>query len=79
MDADAGWYNSLYGNVAGLFKGIGDLGTENQRNNTLNWMISKGIFGAVNPDDKEVSKRVEKVGKKACGGKMKKGKRGLTF
>ena len=78
LDADAGWYNSLYGNVAGLFKGIGDLGTENQRNNMLNWMISKGIFGAVNPDDKEVGKHVKKAAKGGCIGK-KKGKRGLTF
>ena len=78
MDADAGWYNSLYGNIAGLFKGIGDIGTENKRDNMINWMISKGIFGAVDPNDPEMKKRVKVIS--AEGGKLKKNKRrGLTF
>lgn len=45
MDADAGWYNSLYGNVSGLFKGIGDLGAENYRMNRIAEMAARGDFG----------------------------------
>ena len=45
MDADAGWYNSLYGNIAGLFKGIGDIGTENFRMNRIGEMAARGDFG----------------------------------
>ena len=78
LNNDADWNNSLYGNVAGLFKGIGDLGVENKRDNMINWMLSKGIFGAVDPEDKEMKSRVKPA---ANGGKIgkKKGKRGLTF
>lgn len=47
MDADAGWYNSLYGNIAGLFKGIGDIGTENFRMNRIGEMAARGDFGTV--------------------------------
>lgn len=78
MAADAGWYNSLYGNIGALTKGIADIGTENKRDNMINWMISKGIFGAVDPNDPEMKKRVKVVS--AEGGKLKKNKRrGLTF
>ena len=78
LNNDADWNNSLYGNVAGLFKGIGDLGVENKRDNMINWMLSKGIFGAADPEDKEMKSRVKPA---ANGGKIgkKKGKRGLTF
>ena len=76
LDADAGWYNSLYGNIQGLFKGIGDLGKENAQNNMINWMISKGIFGAVDPTDSEMKKRIKVVSAK--GGKINK-KKGLTY
>lgn len=62
-DMDAGWYNSLYGNVSGLFKGLGDLGTENKRDNMINWMLSKGIYGTVDPNDPEMKKRVKVVKK----------------
>lgn len=80
MDADAGWYNSLYGNVSGLFKGISDLGVENKRDNMINWMISKGIFGAVDPNDPEMKKRVKVVSAEGGQAKRKKNKRrGLTF
>lgn len=81
MDADAGWYNSLYGNIGALTKGIADIGVENKRDNMINWMISKGIFGAVDPNDPEMKRRVKVVS--AEGGQVKRKKdnkrKGLTF
>ena len=47
MDADAGWYNSLYGNIAGLFKGIGDLGRENYQHNRVADMVASRLFGTI--------------------------------
>ena len=80
MDADAGWYNSLYGNIGALTKGIADIGVENKRDNMINWMISKGIFGAVDPNDPEMKKRVRVVSAEGGQAKRKKNKRkGLTF
>ena len=90
MDADAGWYNSLYGNVSGLFKGLGELGRENATRNMVADMAATGIYGNINPDnfnpngmlrwetDEEYQKRLAKQGKKSNGGKMKR-RRGLTF
>ena len=49
MDADAGWYNSLYGNIGGLFKGLGDLGRENAQHNMIAEMAANGIFGTMSP------------------------------
>ena len=63
LEGDAGWYNSLYGNVNNLFKGMSDLGRENTDRNWLNWYIDKvGIPG---------------LAKRARGGKLKK-KKGLA-
>lgn len=50
LDTDAGWYNSLYGNVAGLFKGIGDLGRENAQHNMIARMGANGLYGTATPD-----------------------------
>lgn len=75
MDADAGWYNSLYGNISGLFKGLGDIGTENFRMNRIADMWADGIPGVVSEETN--SSRPYVKGKKAKGGKMK--KRGLTI
>lgn len=44
-DMDAGWYNGIYGNLSGLFKGIADIGTENYRMNRIAEMGADGIFG----------------------------------
>ena len=49
MAADAGWYNSLYGNVGNLFKGISDLGRENAQHNMIAEMAADGIFGPMSP------------------------------
>ena len=91
MDADAGWYNSIYGNIGGLFKGLSDLGRENAQRNMIADMAAAGIFGNMNPDnfnpngvlrwetDEEMKKN--STNKSAHGGsiKRKKGKRGLTY
>lgn len=63
LDADAGWYNSLYGNIGALTKGIADIGVENKRDNMINWMLSKGIFGAVDPNDPFIKSRVKETKK----------------
>lgn len=50
MNADAAWNSGIYGNVAGLFKGIGDLGRENYQHNRVADMAATGLFGTINPD-----------------------------
>ncbi len=80
---DAGWYNSLYGNVSGLFKGISDLGRENRETNWRNALVTAGAFGAMD-EDALVKAGVAKYkkGKKSSEGgtvKRKKDKRGLTY
>ena len=74
-DADAGWYNSLYGNVAGLFRGLGDIGTENYRMNRISEMAADSLLGAIG--NSNLGRRVV-TNTKSNGGKMKK-KRGLTY
>ena len=78
MAADAAWNQGIYGNVNGLFKGLSDWGTENERHNMIANMAADAIFG--NMSDKQnighgwVTKKV----KKAKGGRLNR-KRGLTF
>ena len=82
-DMDAAWYNGIYGNVAGLFKGIGDAGRENAQHNTVADMIASGIFGTMKkqPIANGFVEVVPKRSSAAKGGKIKrkKNKRGLTF
>ena len=47
LDSDAGWYNSLYGNVAGLFKGLSDLGRENFAYNQAVDTLGSGAYPGV--------------------------------
>lgn len=75
-DMDAGWYNSLYGNVAGLFKGLGDLGRENAQWNMIADAGADGVFG--NLGTSNTGRRIIKQKKKCKGGKLNK-RRGLTF
>lgn len=49
MAADAAWNQGLYGNISGLFKGLGDLGLENARHNMIAEMAADGIFGVISP------------------------------
>lgn len=77
MAADADWYNSLYGNVSGLFRGLGNLGTENYRMNRIAEMAADSIFG--NLGRSNTGSRWIEI-ENAKGGKLKKkGKRGLTI
>ena len=50
MAADHDWYNSLYGNIGGLFNGISELGRENAQWNMLADMAARGDFGNATPD-----------------------------
>ena len=83
---DAAWNQGIYGNVAGLFKGIGDLGRENYQHNRIADMAATGIFGTIKPETfvsngylqyaDEANKRKKKVSK---GGRINKRKGGLTY
>ena len=44
LNADAGWYNSLYGNVGGMFKGLADLGRENYQYNQMVDLLGSGAM-----------------------------------
>lgn len=81
MNADAGWYNGLYGNVSGLFKGLGDLGRENRDTNWRNALATSGAFGVMDEDalvDARIARYKKGKKSKSKGGKINK-KRGLTF
>lgn len=49
---DQGWYNSLYGNVGGIFKGLADVGRENAQHNMIAEMAANGLFGPMSPNTK---------------------------
>ena len=49
MLMDQNWAQGIYGNVSGLFKGIGDIGRENYQRNMLADMAAQGIFGPMSP------------------------------
>ena len=78
LQADAGWYNSLYGNMRGLFKGVGDLGRENYQYNRMIDFLGSGALEGVT-EDKLVNAGTHRWA--AEGGKIKKKskKRGLTY
>ena len=82
MAADAAWNQGIYGNVQGIFKGLGDWGKENEQHNMIADMAADSIFGSLS--DKQhigngwVVKRVPKGTKKSKGGRINR-KRGLTF
>jgi hypothetical protein len=73
-DMDAGWNQGIYGNIAGLFKGLGDIGRENEQFNWLSDLAADGAFG--NLGTSNTGRRWTKE-KKSKGGKIK--KRGLTI
>lgn len=76
LNTDASWYNSLYGNISGIFNNLGNIGKENAQHNMIADMAADGIFGVMTPES-NIGKRVVTT-KKSCGGKIKR-KRGLTF
>ena len=81
MDAEAGWYNSLYGNVNNLFKGIGELGRENYQYNQMLDYLGSGAASGVTEGKLLDAGLWKKVSKRANGGKTsrKRGKNGLTI
>ena len=72
LNRDAGWYNSLYGNVAGLFKGASDLGRENYQYNQMVDLLGSGAMPGIT-EDKLVKAGLYRYAKK--GGKIRKKKR----
>lgn len=72
LDADAGWYNSLYGNIGGLFKGLSDLGKENAQHNMIAKMWADGIPGSATHDTYTASDYLKEAKKRAKGGKNRK-------
>lgn len=78
MDADAGWWNGIYGNIGGLFKGIGDLGRENAQHNMIAEMAADGLFGTLSPrtNTGRRGKYLTFTERKAKGGKINRKKGG---
>lgn len=81
MNADAAWNQGIYGNVSGLFKGIGELGRENAQHNMLARMASSGIFGTAEPENAVFAGLIKRKNSAKKGGKINKRKRkgGLTI
>nr|DAD98396.1 MAG TPA: hypothetical protein [CrAss-like virus sp. ctWDt29] len=78
MAADAAWNQGIYGNVNGLFAGLGAWGKENTQHNMIADMAADGLFGTMS-DKQNIGKTYIRKKKAACGGKINRKKRGLTF
>lgn len=78
MAADAAWNQGIYGNVNGLFAGLGVWGKENAQHNMIADMAADGLFGTMS-DKQHVGKTYVRKKKAACGGKINRKKKGLTF
>jgi hypothetical protein len=75
-DMDAGRYNSLYGNIGALTRGIADIGRENYNHNMLARLAASGALPGIVPGN-NMDDDLVRYG--AHGGKLKKKKkRGLT-
>ena len=78
MATDAAWNQGIYGNVNGLFAGLGALGKENAQHNMIADMAADGLFGTMS-DKQNIGKGYIRKKKAACGGKINRKKKGLTF
>lgn len=79
MAADAAWNQGIYGNVNGLFAGLGAWGKENAQHNIIADMAADALFGTMS-DKQNIGKTyVMEKKKAACGGKINRKKKGLTF
>ena len=78
MAADAAWNQGIYGNVNGLFAGLGAWGKENAQHNMIADMAADGLFGTIS-DKQNIGKSYIRKKKAACGGKISRKKKGLTF
>ena len=77
MAADAAWNQGIYGNVNGLFAGLGAWGKENAQHNMIADMAADGLFGTMS-DKQNIGKGYVRK-KAAYGGKISRKKKGLTF
>jgi len=50
LENEAGWYNSLYSNINNLYKGMSELGRENEDKNWRDILALSGAFGNLNPE-----------------------------
>lgn len=71
MDADAGWNQGIYGNVAGLFKGLSDLGRENAQWNMVSDMWADGLAGTATEKTNSARGHLKSGTSSAKGGKIK--------
>lgn len=78
MAADAAWNQGIYGNVNGLFAGLGAWGKENAQHNMIADMAADGLFGTMS-GKQNIGKSYIRKKKAACGGKISRKKKGLTF
>lgn len=78
MAVDAAWNQGIYGNVNGLFTGLGAWGKENAQHNMIADMAADGLFGTMS-DKQNIGKSYIRKKKAACGGKISRKKKGLTF
>lgn len=76
-DMNAGWYKGIYGNIAGLFNGISEIGRENGLWNMASRGAADGVYGVMS-DRTHTSEPYIKKEKESKGGKIKR-KKGLTF
>lgn len=92
LDADSGWYGSMYNNIGNIFTGIGDIGRENAQYNMIADMVANRVFGTMNPDtpiakgqgmlkyvNDDTNDDTDNTSSAARGGRLKKRKRGLTI
>lgn len=73
MDAQAQWYNALYGNIGELTKGVAGIGKDNMSWNQVAGLYNAGALGKYSP--KEVRGL---AGGHSKGGKLRR-RKGLTF
>lgn len=62
----------------GLFAGLGAWGKENAQHNMIADMSADGLFGTMS-DKQNIGKGYIRKKKAACGGKINRKKKGLTF
>ena len=69
LGTDASWYNSLYGNIGSLFKGISDMGRENAQWNMISDMWADGLAGTATEKTNSARGHLKKK-KSSNGGKI---------
>ena len=84
-EAEADWYNQLYGNIGQGLTALGKIGNDNEQFNMMAELAALGVFGPMNPRSAwgsrffEIVPRDETTGQAAKGGKIRRRKGGLTY